>query len=106
MQCQCGHESAPGANFCSCCGARLSKSGGARVTLSKRGNVPIRQAAEQARRVGKAAVGAVAEGLRSDIGKSVAAGAALGALIAVPIPFVGPALGAAVGAAMGAFRKF
>jgi len=46
------------------------------------------------------------DGVRSDMGKSIAMGAVAGALIATPIPFVGTALGASIGALFGAWKKF
>jgi hypothetical protein len=55
--------------------------------------------------VAKEAAQLAKEGIKSDVGKSVAACAALGAVIAVPIPFFGPLLGAAVGAGVGLIRK-
>ena len=55
--------------------------------------------------VAKEAAAATKAGMKTDVGKSVAACAAIGAVVAVPIPFVGPLLGAAVGAGIGFIRK-
>jgi predicted amidophosphoribosyltransferase len=51
------------------------------------------------------AVQATKAGMKTDIGKSMAACAAIGAIVAVPIPFVGPMFGAIVGAGIGLVRK-
>ena len=106
MVCKCGSELSDDANFCSKCGERASQPGAAGIRVGRLGEVLSADKAEQARRVGSAAGRAITAGLRTEMGRSVAAGAALGAVIAVPIPFVGPVLGAAVGAALGAYRKF
>ena len=95
MDCKCGATLPIEAKFCSECGTRVATS---EAKGLKFGTVEVLSAdkAEQAKRVGRVAAGAVASGLKTDMGKSMAAGAALGAVIALPIPFVGPAFGAAV----------
>ena len=55
--------------------------------------------------VAKEAVDATKVGMKTEMGKSVAACAALGAVIALPIPLVGPLFGATVGAIFGVIRK-
>jgi len=83
------------------------------VASSSRGRLVNDATAKTARVVGSTAVetakfvaSTAKEGLKSDMGKSIATCAALGAVIAMPIPFVGSALGASVGAIIGAVRKF
>ncbi len=100
------------ANFCSNCGAATGDKEGV-VASSSRARQIKDATAKTARVAGSTAVetakfvGSTAkEGLKSDMGKSIATCAALGAVIAMPIPFVGSALGASVGAIIGAVRKF
>ncbi len=103
MRCAaCNERIAFKAKFCGNCGAAAP--------------VPSNEAAAEAKDyatdvlsegkiVAKEAAQLAKTGLKSDVGKSVAACAAVGAIVAVPIPFVGPVLGAAVGAGIGLFRK-
>jgi hypothetical protein len=113
MKCvTCDFEISDGAKFCSECGIPVDSvatsalpapaGGRAKTAVARTAKVVGSTATETVKVIGSTAK----EGLRSDMGKSIATGAALGAVIAMPIPFVGSALGASVGAIIGAVRKF
>src|SRR4051794_24538183 len=105
MNCDgCGKRMSATAKFCSECGAARADR-----TASGKKEVVIKVA----KSAGRSVTGATRfisetakDGVRSDMGKSIALGAIVGAVIASPIPFVGTTLGASVGALIGAWKKF
>jgi hypothetical protein len=104
MKCVHCNERVPfKAKFCGNCGTAAPARGRSETAVEAKeyasdllaeGKVAAKEAAQLAK-----------VGLKSDVGKSVAACAAIGAVVAVPIPFVGPILGAAIGAGIGLVRK-
>ena len=109
MNCSgCGKRLSASAKFCSECG--VSRTAVAAPVPSSTKKEVIAKVAKGA---GQTALGAAKfvsetakDGVRSDMGKSMAMGAIAGAVIATPLPFVGTALGASVGALIGAWKKF
>ena len=91
------------AKFCGHCGSAAPERDTSDSVAEAKGYV--RDVLAEGKVVAKEAAGAAKNGLKTDVGKSVAACAAIGAVVAVPIPFVGPVLGAAVGAGIGLIRK-
>ena len=103
MRCECGTRIHRNAKFCRGCGAAVQFS--ERPTAVAEVKDYAVDLLSEGRSVVKEAGQLAKQGVKSDMGKSVATCAALGAIIAIPIPFVGSALGASVGAVIGAIRK-
>ena len=105
MRCnECNERISLKAKFCGACGAPVAPNEGPSTAISETKEY-AKDVLAEGKIVAKEAALMAKNGLKTDIGKSVAACAAVGAVIAVPIPFVGPVLGAAVGASIGLFRK-
>jgi hypothetical protein len=103
MRCECGTRIQRKAKYCSGCGAVVEVS--EKPTAVAEAKDYAADVLSEGRTVVKEAGRLAKEGMKSDMGKSVATCAALGAIIAIPIPFVGSAFGASVGAVIGAIRK-
>jgi len=113
MICECGTRAKRGAKFCVECGANVTANLASEAPIGTKTSSKKDRIARVAIDAGHTAYGAAKfvseaakEGVRSEMGKSIAMGAVAGALIALPLPVVGPALGASIGALFGAWKKF
>ena len=104
MKCvKCGSKVSIRAKFCGQCGGVVPPH-----DLAGAASEAKEYAADlvaEGRVAAKEAAMATKAGMKTEMGKSVAACAALGAIIAVPIPIIGPMMGAAIGAGFGFLRK-
>ena len=104
MTCQkCNATTQETDKFCHQCGRPVNR------TAPTTQREAVKKGAADIIAEGKVAAGEAFElgkkGIKTDMGKSVAACAVLGAAVAAPLPLVGPVLGGVVGGAIGFIRK-